>query len=99
MKQPWEVKIEDEATKVFETDVLTEDDKNVLRLWVITVSAGGPPSLTASPSIWNDHALTGKWAGHRASNFSHKGRVIYYYVVEPEKIVVVVRITVDHDYK
>jgi mRNA-degrading endonuclease YafQ of YafQ-DinJ toxin-antitoxin module len=98
-KPAWNVKIEDEAAAIFDQGILTADDKTVLRLWITTVRDGGPEALAAKASVWNDHPLTGKWAGHRASNFSYQGRIIYYEVREPEKTVVVVRITADHNYK
>jgi hypothetical protein len=98
-KAPWRVKIQDAAAKVFRQNILTAEDQVVLRLWHKTVSEGGPEALIAQPSVWADHALSGEWQGYRASSFSYRGRVIYYAISEPEKLIVVIRITVDHDYK
>src|SRR5947209_5775146 len=94
----WLVKIEDEASKVFEGDYLTKDDKIVIQIWAHTVAEHGPEELLRKPSIWADHPLHGQWQGHRASSFSHKGRIIYK-VEERVVTVVVVRITTEHDYK
>jgi transcriptional regulator with XRE-family HTH domain len=42
--------------------------------------------------MWADHPLYGDWRGHRASSFSHSGRIIYK-VEEHVITVTVVRIT------
>jgi mRNA-degrading endonuclease YafQ of YafQ-DinJ toxin-antitoxin module len=94
----WEVKIEDEAAKIFESRRLTDEDKIIIQKWARTVVKHGPEGLRKNPSVWADHALHGKWQGYRASSFSYEGRIIY--KVEDQIITVtVVRITEDHDYR
>ena len=94
----WQVKIEDEAAKIFESDELSEDDKAIIQTWAQTVADHGPYELQKKPSVWADHALSGQWQGYRASSFGYKGRIIY--KVEDKVItVIVVRITTDHNYR
>ena len=95
----WQVRIEDTASAIFKTNQLTRDDLEVIKEWRKTiVEGGGPQSLLKRPDRWADHPLHGEWAGHRASSFGYRGRIIYR--VENEIItVVVVRITPEHDYK
>jgi mRNA-degrading endonuclease YafQ of YafQ-DinJ toxin-antitoxin module len=77
---------------------LTREDQVVIRDWYTLVTEQGPEALLKRPDKWNDHLLTGKWAGHRASNFSYTGRIIYR--IEASIITVdVVRITPDHNYR
>lgn len=49
-------------------------------------------------NFWNDHELSGEWAGHRSSSFSRLGRIIYKIEDEKIKIVKVVKITATHSY-
>lgn len=49
-------------------------------------------------NFWNDHDLTGEWAGHRSSSFSRLGRIIYKIEDGQIKIVKVVKITATHQY-
>ncbi len=49
-------------------------------------------------NFWNDHDLTGDWAGHRSSSFSRLGRIIYKIEDGKIKIVKVVKITATHQY-
>jgi mRNA-degrading endonuclease YafQ of YafQ-DinJ toxin-antitoxin module len=94
----WKVHITDEASKVFESKALTTDDKIVIQKWAELVRDRGPEALTERPGMWADHPLRGEWRGHRASSFSHSGRIIY--KVEDKVVTVsVVRITTDHDYR
>lgn len=94
----WKVKIENEAARVFEGTALSDDDRIIIQQWAVTVTKHGPEGLLKSPSVWADHPLFGKWRGYRSSSFSYKGRIIYR--VEDEIVtVIVVRITVEHDYK
>ena len=94
----WNVHITDEASKVFESKALTTDDRIVIQKWAELVRDHGPEALTKRPGMWADHALYGEWRGHRASSFSHSGRIIY--KVEDQVVTVsVVRVTTDHDYR
>lgn len=95
----WQVRIEDTAAEIFQTNQLTRDDLEVIKEWRRTiVEGGGPQALLKRPDRWADHALHGEWEGHRASSFGYRGRIIYR--VKNEIItVVVVKITPEHDYK
>ena len=94
----WQVRITDEASKMFTSKALTTDDKIVIQKWAELVRDQGPEALTERPGMWADHALYGEWRGHRASSFSHSGRIIYK-VEERVVTVSVVRITTNHDYR
>ena len=94
----WQVHITDEASKVFEGKTLTTDDKIVIQKWAEFMRDHGPEALSERPGMWADHALYGEWRGHRASSFSHSGRIIYK-IEERVVTVAVVRITTDHDYR
>ena len=94
----WKVKISDEAARIFESNALTTEDKVIIQKWAELVRARGPDALLERPGMWADHPLYGEWRGHRASSFSHAGRIIYR-VEENVVTVVVVRITHDHNYK
>lgn len=94
----WQVKIEDEASRIFQSKQLSKEDREVIHQWAKEVTAHGPQVLLKKPDIWADHPLSGKWEGHRASSFSYRGRIIY--KVEDQVVTVtVVRISPDHDYK
>ena len=94
----WHVKIDPGAEEFFKKDVLSDDDKLVLRKWAQTIIEHGPEELQTTPSVWADHALYGEWLGYRASSFSHRGRIIYR--VERQIVtVVVVKLTATHDYQ
>lgn len=94
----WKVKITDEAAQIFESDLLSDEDKIVIRKWAETVARYGPRGLGKNPSVWADHELYDDWKGYRASSFSYAGRIIY--KVEDRIVtVIVVRITKSHDYK
>src|SRR5688500_18925955 len=94
----WKVHITEEAAKVFEGKELTTADKIVIQKWAELVRDRGPSVLHERPGVWADHPLYGEWRGHRASSFSHSGRIIYK-VEERVVTVAVVRITTDHDYR
>jgi mRNA-degrading endonuclease YafQ of YafQ-DinJ toxin-antitoxin module len=82
---------------VLQSKALTDEDRQVIRDWAKTVQLKGPDQLLTRPDKWRDHALVGKWAGHRASNFSYKGRIIY--KIEDSVITVtVVKLAPDHNY-
>ncbi len=94
----WKVKIVEEAAKVFQSKELTEEDKVVIRLWAEMVALHGPSRLLERADIWADHPLHGEWEGYRSSSFSYKGRIIY--KVEDKIItILVVRISVEHNYR
>src|SRR2546423_10106138 len=93
----WKVVITDEAAKAFEGSTLSSADKIVIQKWAELVRDRGPSALTERPGMWADHPLYGDWRGHRASSFSHAGRIIYR-VEERVVTVEVVRITTTHDY-
>ena len=94
----WTVNITDEASQVFASKALTTQDKIVIQQWAELVRDHGPDALADRPGMWADHPLYGEWRGHRASSFSHSGRIIYK-VQEQVVTVSVVRITMDHDYR
>lgn len=94
----WTVNISDEAARVFEGKDLTTDDKIIIQQWAELVRDHGPDGLLRRPGMWADHALYGEWRGHRASSFSHSGRIIYK-VQDQVVTVTVVRITAAHDYR
>ena len=97
----WAVEIESEAKKelvdLFSSGKLTQSDVEILRKWISEVEEGGIQAIEDSP-YWNDHSLHSEWADHRSSSFSYRGRIIYK-VMRNKILVVVVRITVDHDYR
>lgn len=94
----WTVNVTDEARAILEGRVLSYDDKLVIQTWATLVRDHGPDALIERPGMWADHALFGEWRGHRASRFSHSGRIIY--KIEDRVVTVtVVRITPDHDYR
>ena len=89
-------KCEKEIKSLIKKGLMSEDDMRVIGIWIKQVKKHGPESL-GQRSNWNDHALDRKWSGHRASNYSYSGRIIY--KVDGKKIIVkVVRISPDHDY-
>lgn len=97
----WKVAFTDKAEKeiksLLKQGLLTNDDRNVISIWIKQVKKHGPDSLWRKNNIWNDHALTKEWEGHRSSSYSFSGRIIY--KIEKNRIlVVVVRITPHHDY-
>ena len=94
----WQVKITDEAAKVFASKALTTEDKIVIQKWAELVREHGPTTLAERPGMWADHPLYGEWRGHRASSFGHSGRIIYR-IEENVVTVAVVRITTVHDYR
>ena len=95
----WQVLLDDEAKETWQGAGLTADDRIVIRAWIQIVEQFGPQALQLNPSVWNDHPIFGKWAGHRASNFSNSGRVIYYVADPPTQAVLIRRITASHDYR
>ena len=98
-KLEWNVKITAEAMAVFQGKDLSDEDRVVITSWAELVRAHGPEKLQERQDIWNDHELErSPWIGHRASNYSFSGRIIYQ--VDGKVVTVtVVRITADHNYK
>jgi mRNA-degrading endonuclease YafQ of YafQ-DinJ toxin-antitoxin module len=94
----WVVQVTVEAADVLEGKALSKDDRIVIQTWAQLVRDRGPEALTERPGMWADHPLYGEWRGHRASSFSHSGRIIYK-VEEQVVTVTVVRLTADHDYR
>ena len=90
--------ITDEAAQVLAGPLLSVTDKLMIQEWAAHVRAHGPAVLAERPDRWADHPLYGEWRGHRASSFSHSGRIIYR-ADEHVVTVAVVRITPDHDYR
>ena len=97
-QQDWKVKIENEASEVFSGKELTQEDKEVIQTWAKFVKKNGPAALQNRPGMWADHSLYGDRIGERASSFSNRGRIIYR-VNEESKMVIVTKITHDHNYK
>jgi len=96
----WIVKIaskaENELVVAIKNKEITADDQEVIKTWIEEIQEEGIESIKDS-KFWNDHALDGRWTGHRSSSFSNLGRIIYR--IEDKKVIVeVVRITADHDY-
>ena len=89
---------ERETRALFKAKKLTEDDRQVISTWIKQVAEYGPESLREGSNFWHDHDLTGEWRNHRSSAFSHKGRIIYK-VQDKVVTVLVVKLTVTHDYK
>ena len=94
----WRVQITDEASQIFESGLLSDDDRLVIQTWAQTITEFGPEGLLRRSSVWGDHELDGEWRGHRSSRFSYRGRIIYR-VNERQQTVIVVRITTNHNYR
>src|SRR3990167_1327495 len=82
--------------KLIKEGRISESDRQVIGAWMRLVELHGPEALREQRR-WDDHALEHEWAGFRSSAYSPAGRIIYK-VVEDKIVVVVVRITPDHDY-
>lgn len=99
--QKWRVELDEEAKlelmELKKNGELSQGDIEVLRKWVSEIEEGGVDAIKKSP-FWNDHPLHSDWKGHPSSSFSYKGRIIYK-VIDNKILVMVVRITVDHDYR
>ena len=96
--QAWRVQIESEASVIFSGTDLSREDKEVIQIWAVFVKRNGPAALQTRPGMWADHALYGDRRGERASRFSSLGRIVYK-VDEENRMVIVTKITHDHDYK
>lgn len=97
----WKVKMTAKAEREFKVllhdGVLSQDDRNVIRLWLNEMEEFGPDYIARS-TFWGDHPLYAEWRGFRASCFSPPGRIIYR-VQDDEIFVEVHRVTMDHDYR
>lgn len=90
-------KIEKEVEALIRSRKLTTEDQAVIHAWIRQVSYHGPESVRGDFK-WADHALRGEWEGYRSSSFSNSGRIIYR-VVEKKIVILISRITHDHDYR
>jgi mRNA-degrading endonuclease YafQ of YafQ-DinJ toxin-antitoxin module len=90
-------KCELEIRKSLKERRLSDDDLRIIGSWIRTIQMNGPEALPKQ-KIWNDHALEGEWEGCRSSAYSPSGRIIYK-VDDGRIIVIVVRITPNHDYR
>lgn len=97
----WKVLFASSAEKdirlLLENGALSDSDREVIGIWIKQVQEFGPDSLHTGSNFWHDHELYDEWAGHRASAYSFKGRIIYR-IVEKKIVVVVVKFTATHDY-
>jgi hypothetical protein len=98
VKNKWTIRLTEEAKATLKSGVLTADDMTVITEWERTVREEGPDALQFKPSVWADHELKGEWEGCRASSFSYKGRIIYYVSLDYANVVLVMKITAEHDY-
>lgn len=96
----WIVHLTAEAEKQlrldFESGAISSLDIKVIRRWIVDVEEMGLEFTQRKPD-WRDHELEGVWSGHRSISFSYSGRVIYR-VEEARVVVIVVRVTANHDY-
>jgi mRNA-degrading endonuclease YafQ of YafQ-DinJ toxin-antitoxin module len=75
---------------------ITQEDLEVIEKWVDLIEKFGPEQIQ-NDRTWYDHELFENWKGHRSSAFHFKGRIIYR-IEGARVVVVVVKITKDHDY-
>jgi len=97
----WKVLMEKQAEAelllLLNSKKITKEDIKVILKWVADMEEFGPEFISKSLE-WHDHQLDRKWAGFRASAFSHSGRIIYR-LIDEKVIVEVIRVTLDHNYK
>lgn len=97
----WKVKMEDKAeaelTKLLLDNVIKKTDIKILLRWVSEMEEFGP-EYVANSNEWHDHELDREWKGFRSSAFSNSGRIIYK-IFGDHIIVLVTRVTADHNYK
>lgn len=97
----WKVKLEQKAEKELNKLLLKKSisnaDLKVLIRWVDEMEEFGPSHIENSKE-WRDHALEREWIGYHSSAFSHSGRIIYK-VLDNLIIVLVAKVTNDHNYK
>ncbi len=95
-KVGYESHIKTEIKNQLTQGVLTKDDLQALAKWVSEIETYGLDHVQTD--YWNDHALEAEWVGLRSASFSLRGRIIYR--VENERLIVmVVRITANHNYR
>ena len=97
----WVVELTPEAEKQlridFKSGAISQTDVKVIKRWIADIEDMGL-DFTQHKSDWRDHELDGRWKGYRAISFSYTGRVIYR-VVKDKVVVLVLRVTADHDYR
>lgn len=97
----WKVKMEEKAeaelTMLLKDKIINPGDIKVLLRWVSEMEEFGP-FYVANSSDWHDHELEREWKGYRSSAFSKSGRVIYK-IIDNQVIVLVAKVTADHNYK
>ena len=98
----WKVFFTAEAEKdikdQYKKGLLTEEDREVIATWIKQIQEFGPDSLRRGTNFWHDHDLIDNWSGYKSSAFSYRGRIIY--KVENKNIIVVVaKVTTEHNYK
>ena len=100
----WQVKVteqcEKEIRELLRLGKISLAEQVVIRDWIKFVERHGPYNLNDfSEFHFRDHILwrSKKWRGYRSSSFSYSGRIIYQ-IQENKVTVIVVRVTVDHDY-
>jgi len=97
----WKVEFTEKAEKqiieLIAEGKISEMDRQLIGDWIRIVKMNGPKVLQAEKH-WNDHPLEREWFGHRSSAYSPAGRIIYT-VIENKVLVLVVKITPDHNYK
>lgn len=76
---------------------ISELDRSLIGDWIRTVKMNGPDVLQEEKH-WSDHSLEREWKGYRSSAYSPSGRIIYK-VIKEKIIVLVVKVTPDHDYR
>lgn len=87
---------QDELKKQLANETLTKDNLQALAKWVIEIEPYGLDHVQTA--YWNDHPLEAEWNGFRLASFSLRGRVIYR-VENKRLIVMVVRVTITHNYR
>lgn len=101
MRKTWKVEIERKAERelgaLLKSRALNQDDIQILQKWITEIEEVGLEAIWES-RYWNDHELHSEWAGCRSSSFSFRGRIIYK-VIDEEIVVLVVKVTTDHDYR
>jgi len=99
---PWTVQLDPAAEKDLrerlKRGLISQDDLAVIKAWVSTVEEKGPDFIAIDAAgHWNDHPLFGNRIGQRSSSFSESGRIIYR-VNSKRNVVMVLRVTEEHDY-
>lgn len=93
----YEKQVRKQLSEGVKTGQITQEDLEVIEKWVDLIEKFGPEQVQADRT-WYDHELFENWKGHRSSAFHFKGRIIYR--IEKERVVVVVvKITKEHNYE